>query len=237
MSGFDHMLRSSDHQQSPGPVTPVCPGTRERARVRPYARRAQVVRRTQQTGEHTRRRLLEAARTAANGPGFQVLRVDDIAQAAGTSHGTFYLYFSSREDLLDALIHDALSDMDNVVSDFPEVTTSEGGPAALLAWVRRFYAAYAQHAVALCLLSNADAGGLNLQRSGLRLLWRLADAIARGMTSPGRPAPPGQRHEFTALSCAMMLERMCYLLSVGAAMPPGDALERVTAIFAAAFMV
>ena len=33
----------------------------------------------------------------------------------------------------------------------------------------------------------------------------------------------------------MMLERMCYLLSVGAAMPPGDALDRVTAIFVAAF--
>jgi AcrR family transcriptional regulator len=40
-------------------------------------------------------------------------------QVAGTSHGTFYLYFSSREDLLGALIHDALGDMDAVVSAFP----------------------------------------------------------------------------------------------------------------------
>ena len=38
--------------------------------------------------------------------GFEALRVDDIVLAAGTSHGTFYLYFyfSSREDLLGTLI-------------------------------------------------------------------------------------------------------------------------------------
>ena len=156
-------------------------------------------------------------------------------RVAGTSHGTFYLYFSSREDLLDALIHDALSDMDMLVSAFPRVTTGEHGRAALLVWVRQFSTIYAQHAVALRLLSSADAGDHNLQRSGLRLLWRLADAIALGMASTGDRASPGPHPEFTALSCAMMLERMCYLLSVGVAMPPGDALERVTAIFLAAF--
>lgn len=214
------------------------PGTdaARRALGRPQDGRAQVVRRTRRgAGEHTRRRLLEAGRTAAAEHGFQALRVDDIVRMAGTSHGTFYLYFSSREDLLDALIHDALSDMDTVVSAFPRATAGEHGRAALLAWVRGFCTTYAKHAVALRLLSSADAGDHNLQRSGLRLLWRLADAIALGMASPGGPASPGPHPEFTALSCAMMLERMCYLLSVGAAMPPGDAPERVTAIFLAAF--
>ena len=142
-------------------------------------------------------------------------------QLAGTSHGTFYLYFSSREDLLDALIDDALTDMDTVVSAFPQVTAAERGRAALLAWARQFCTTYVQHAVALRLLSSADAGNLNLQRSGLRLLWRLADAIALGMAGPGGPESPAPHPEFTALSCAMMLERMCYLLSVGTAIPPG----------------
>ena len=125
--------------------------------------------------------------------------------------------------------------MDTVVSAFPDVSAGEDGRALLLAWIRQFCATYAEHAVALRLLSSADAGDHSLQRAGLRLLWRLADAIARGMTGLGEPVPPGQHPEFTALSCAMMLERICYLLSAGAAMPPGDALERVTAIFAAAF--
>lgn len=155
-------------------------------------------------------------------------------RAAGTSHGTFYLYFSRREDLLDALIHDALTSMDTVVSAFPDFSAGQDGRVALLAWVREFRATYAQHAVALRLLSSADAGDQSLRRAGLRLLWRLADAIARGMTGLGEPVTPGHP-EFTALSCAMMLERICYLLSVGATMPPGDALERVTAIFIAAF--
>jgi AcrR family transcriptional regulator len=178
---------------------------------------------------------VQAGRIAAGEHGFQGLRVDDIVQVAGTSHGTFYLYFSSREDLLDALIHDALSDMDTVVSAFPRVIRGEHGRADLRAWVGQFCTTYAQHAVALRLLSSADAGDHRLQRSGLRLLWRLADAIALGMGSPGGPASPGRHPEFTALCCAMMLERMCYLLSVGAAMPPGDALERMTVIMMAAF--
>ena len=220
----------------PGPPARSAPDAPRRARGRPQGGRAQVVRRSPRgAGEHTRRRLLEAGRAAAAEHGFQDLRVDDIVQVAGTSHGTFYLYFSSREDLLDALIHDALSDMDTVVSAFPRVTAGEHGRAALLTWVGQFCTTYAQHAVTLRLLSSADAGNHNLQRSGLRLLWRLADAIALGMGSPGGPVSAGPYPEFTALSCAMMLERMCYLLSVGAALPAGDALERVTAIFMAAF--
>ena len=100
-------------------------------------------------GGHTRGRLLVAGRTVAGELGFEALRVDDIVLAAGTSRGTFYLYFSSREDLLGALIHDALSDMDTVVSAFPRGGTDDLGRAALLAWVRQFCSTYAQHAAAL----------------------------------------------------------------------------------------
>ena len=35
--------------------------------------------------------------------GFHAARVDDIVRSARTSHGTFYLYFTNKEDLLRAL--------------------------------------------------------------------------------------------------------------------------------------
>jgi AcrR family transcriptional regulator len=34
--------------------------------------------------------------------------VDDVVRRAQTSHGTFYLYFSNKEDLFKALLRDAL---------------------------------------------------------------------------------------------------------------------------------
>ena len=35
--------------------------------------------------------------------GFHGVRVDDVVRRAGISHGTFYLYFSNKEDLFGAL--------------------------------------------------------------------------------------------------------------------------------------
>ena len=106
--------------------------------------------------------------------------------------------------------------MDTVVSAFRRVGAGEHGRAALLAWVRQFCSTYVQHAVVLRLLSSADAGDHSLQRSGLRLLWRQADAIALGMAGPGSPASPGQHPETTA-GPRDAVERMWDLLSVGAA--------------------
>ena len=49
------------------------------------------------------RRLLDAGMRVFADRGFHAARVDDIVRAARASHGTFYLYFSSKEDLLRAL--------------------------------------------------------------------------------------------------------------------------------------
>ena len=38
--------------------------------------------------------------------GYHAARVDDVVRAARTSHGTFYLYFANKEDLLRALAVD-----------------------------------------------------------------------------------------------------------------------------------
>ena len=54
-------------------------------------------------GRRTLGRLLDAGATVFADRGFHAARVDDIVKAARTSHGTFYLYFSSKEDLFRAL--------------------------------------------------------------------------------------------------------------------------------------
>src|SRR5919206_1173342 len=58
-------------------------------------------------GRKTMRRLLDAAMVVFEKRGFHAARVDDIVKVAKTSHGTFYLYFSNKEDLFRALAADA----------------------------------------------------------------------------------------------------------------------------------
>ena len=49
-------------------------------------------------------KLLDAGLAEFDERGFQAVRVDDVVRRAKISHGTFYLYFSNKEDLFKALL-------------------------------------------------------------------------------------------------------------------------------------
>lgn len=55
------------------------------------------------TAVDTRQRLVQAAREVFGSLGYVATRVDDIAERAGTSHGTFYTYFKDKKAVLVAL--------------------------------------------------------------------------------------------------------------------------------------
>jgi hypothetical protein len=50
-------------------------------------------------GRQTVQKLLDAGLAEFDERGFQAVRVDDVVRRAKISHGTFYLYFSTKEDL------------------------------------------------------------------------------------------------------------------------------------------
>src|SRR5213592_5031135 len=50
-------------------------------------------------GEQTRARLLDAAKEIFEENGFLEARISDIAERAGLSHGAFYHYFDSKEQI------------------------------------------------------------------------------------------------------------------------------------------
>ncbi|MGV9664633.1 TetR/AcrR family transcriptional regulator [Nocardia niigatensis] len=54
--------------------------------------------------ERRRAELVGAAYELVLTHGFRGIGVDDIATAAGVSHGTFYNYFANKRDILDAVI-------------------------------------------------------------------------------------------------------------------------------------
>jgi AcrR family transcriptional regulator len=183
-------------------------------------------------GRQTLRNLLEAGLAEFDERGFQAVRVDDIVRRAQISHGTFYLYFANKEDLFKALLRDALHDMGLVTDEFPVVTRNEAGRAALQRWVHEFCETYAAHAAVIRTLSQAEIVGEEVWGDGLKLLFRLAEAMAQGMTAATGAA---EHAELTAVACLMMLERVNYLLTVEVRLPREEMEERIAAIMFAAF--
>ena len=62
-------------------------------------------------GEQTRLKLLEAGASVLPARGYHDARVDDIVDAAGVSHGTFYRYFVNKDDFFRVLAEAASSRM------------------------------------------------------------------------------------------------------------------------------
>jgi AcrR family transcriptional regulator len=88
--------------------------------------------------EQTRQRLIEAGLVLLSARGFRETSVDDITAAAGVSHGTFYRYFSNREDLLQALA-EAASERTRLLLDQLELGLDE---TAMRTWLRRWFESY-----------------------------------------------------------------------------------------------
>jgi AcrR family transcriptional regulator len=73
-------------------------------------------------GRRTMRKLLDAAMIAFDKRGYHATRVNDVVEIAKTSHGTFYLYFSNKEDVLRALVTEAAGEAQslcNALSTLP----------------------------------------------------------------------------------------------------------------------
>ena len=186
-------------------------------------------------GRETVRKLLEAGTIEFEERGFNGVRVDDVVKRAGISHGTFYLYFANKEDLFQALLRDALHDMENVTGDFPVVTSDETGLRQLRAWVRSFSAAYAAHGTVLRTLSSANAPG-EMFAEGLQMFFSLTEAMTTGMTAAAAKAGRLQENaELTAFACLMMLERVNFVTTTEVELPEDLMADKIADIMFAAF--
>lgn len=65
--------------------------------------------------EERRRAILEAAIPLFARNGFSQTSVSDVARAAGVSHGTVFLYFSSKEELFRAALLEPLAEFDQLM--------------------------------------------------------------------------------------------------------------------------
>jgi len=71
--------------------------------------------------QRTRKRLIDAARELFNEQGFYDSKLSDIAPRAGLATGTFYIHFSSKEEVFHAVMIEVLAELQN---SRPGVSTS-----------------------------------------------------------------------------------------------------------------
>src|SRR3954466_12962973 len=100
-------------------------------------------------GRKTMRKLLDAGRVVFEQRGYHAARVDDVVRMAKTSHGTFYLYFSNKEDLFKALAEDAMAQMAGLGEELGQITPDAAGRDAMRTWIARFFDVYSQHSTVI----------------------------------------------------------------------------------------
>ncbi|MHB1711295.1 MAG: TetR/AcrR family transcriptional regulator [Acidimicrobiales bacterium] len=100
-------------------------------------------------GRQTMRKLLDAAMEVLDERGYHGTRVNDVVKIANTSHGTFYLYFSNKEDLIRALTMEAASEASSLSRDaLVEAGTALDGESwdHLRRWIGDYSALWSRYA-------------------------------------------------------------------------------------------
>jgi AcrR family transcriptional regulator len=182
----------------------------ERAPARPVGRRGGPGpdRALRARGQRTLARLLDAGAVVFADRGFHAARVDDIVKAARTSHGTFYLYFSSKEELFRALVAGTTESMVELARALPPLTPDRDGYAALVDWLARFTDLYDQQSALLRTWTEAEIVDSELGQVGGDLVAQ----FARELTARVRAAVPDLDARVAALALVAMIERATYYL-------------------------
>jgi AcrR family transcriptional regulator len=133
--------------------------------------------------EEKRRLLLEAAVRVFARSGFHDSRVGDITEEAGVAHGLLYHYFTSKDEVLEAVFRDAWGD---VLVAFKAIEESDESPREQLG-----------HVAAILLRSwrrNPDLVRVLVREIGRSpQVQRQVDELGQAFTSIERIVAHGQR--------------------------------------------
>jgi AcrR family transcriptional regulator len=158
-------------------------------------------------GRETLRRLLEAAIVVFDERGYHAARVDDIVRVASTSHGTFYLYFSSKEDLFTALLADVNRGMQVLSESLPPISATAAGYRRLRQWLARFYELYDHyHPVIRAYMASEPTLGVDRASIGADALAGFLRTIVERIREVDPAAVPDA--DTGALAMVAMIERM-----------------------------
>lgn len=189
----------------PGSKQPGQPGQPPRTQ----SRRSPEQREQTPEGALVARRLLDAGLTVVGRRGYKATRIDDITEATGVSHGTFYLYFPNKEALLLRLAQECKVELDQAIGELAALGP-QPGQQAWLRWLDTFIDIYRRHGPILRIWFEAHEPDLPMHALADDAFHRLADGmetLIRGQLP--EPADPA----VAALAAVGMIERVCYYLT------------------------
>jgi AcrR family transcriptional regulator len=162
-------------------------------------------------GAKTRQALVAAARLVFERDGFLEARITDIAAEAGVATGSFYTYFTSKEDAFAAVVEEISEEM--LHPRLHELADRDDPIAVIEAANRAYLVAYRRNARLMALLEQVaqideDFRALRLRRARA-FSARNAQAIARLQERGLADAELDPRLAADALSA--MVSRMAYL--------------------------
>ncbi len=153
------------------------------------------------------RKLLDAGMRVFAERGFHAARVDDIVRAARTSHGTFYLYFANKEELLRALAIQCAQEMGALAGGLGVVTGDEAGAAELRRFLETFFSTYARFGPVLRAWMEGNVEDRETSRLGVVAFTDIATALGERMGDAG-----AQGDAATVSALMALLERFAYFL-------------------------
>jgi AcrR family transcriptional regulator len=157
------------------------------------------------------RKLLDAAMICFDERGYYETRVNDVVKIAKTSHGTFYLYFSNKEDLLRALVAEAGTAAQYLADTLNRPPELGGTPQweDVRGWVSVYSDLWIRYAAlfrAWTDLARIDPELTSILRQTFTLM---SDALARQITSVD--GPHAIDPQAAAMAVLAMLDRFHYV--------------------------
>jgi AcrR family transcriptional regulator len=162
-------------------------------------------------GRETMSRLLEAGLRVFGERGYHASRVDDVVRAAKASHGTFYLYFTNKEDLLRALAVDCAHELTRLADTIGPVTPDEAGRAELRAFLARFLETYRRNGPVIRAWMEDQVGDREIDRLGVKAFTAIGDRLGRRMREAGTDLAVSDQAAVGALMA--LLERFSYAVA------------------------
>ncbi len=177
-------------------------------------------------GQRTRARLLESAKAVFADRGYHAARVDDIVKLAQTSHGTFYLYFTNKEELLQALAEVTADQLAGLTERLPALSPGPDGLASLTDWMAEFRRLYVDAGPVFQAWSEAEIVGNDFGKPAATVWSALTNALGDRIAATSHT---DLDPTVVALALVAMIERANYYVLAGQPDVDGDVMAHTLA--------
>lgn len=186
-------------------------------------------------GRRTRTALIQAGRELLEQRGFADTSIDDVTELAGVSHGTFYVYFDSKDGLLSEVAHATIGEM-FAASLLPH-GVSDDPYARIEAANRQYLSAWQRSSKIIRLVDQMAAMGERYRHLMFEMREDFVNRGAEGIRRLQRDglADPSLRPRLTAIALGAMVEQVAHVwIDLGEEFDEDDVVDHLTRLWAGA---